>query len=103
MRSPGGLRFIGPLSILHLIAIPLAAARPEAAAIIQGAAETYAAGPAQSTSEMIHAIAAEALGEQRARELRARGARMDWDQTLAYALTQTTQSLNELGSGTSSD
>jgi hypothetical protein len=29
----------------HLIAIPLTATRPDAAAIIQGAAETYAAGP----------------------------------------------------------
>jgi predicted ATPase/class 3 adenylate cyclase len=86
-------------SILHLMAIPLAATRPDAAAIIQGAAETYATGPAQSTSEMIHSIATEALGEQRARELRARGANMDWDQTLAYTLTQTTQALDELQSG----
>ena len=38
------------------------------------------------------------LGEKRARELRARGAGMDWDQALAYTLTQTTRALNELRS-----
>ena len=36
------------------------------------------------------AVAA-ALGDERARELRARGADMDWDQAIAYTLTQTTQ------------
>jgi len=36
----------------------------------------------------------ETLGEERTRELRASGANMDWDQALAYALTQT---LNEPG------
>jgi hypothetical protein len=41
-----------------------------------------------------------ALGEERARELRARGADMDWDQTLAYTLTQTSQALSELKSAT---
>jgi hypothetical protein len=40
------------------------------------------------------------LGEERARELRARGADMDWDQLLAYTLTQTTQALGELKSAT---
>jgi hypothetical protein len=34
--------------------------------------------------------------EERARELRARDAGMDWDQTLAYTLTQTTQAFTEL-------
>ena len=42
----------------------------------------------------------EALGQQRAQELRARGADMDWDEAVAYTLTQTTQALNELKSGT---
>jgi hypothetical protein len=87
-------------SILHMIAITLAATRPDAAAIIQGAAEAYAVGPAESTSEIISSIATQALGEERARELRARGARMDWDQTLTYTLTQTTQALSELQSET---
>jgi hypothetical protein len=39
-----------------------------------------------------------ALGEERVRELRARGADMDWDQAVAYTITQTTQALNDLGS-----
>ena len=41
-----------------------------------------------------------ALGDERARQLRARGADMDWDQALAYTLTQTTQALSELESAT---
>jgi hypothetical protein len=32
------------------------------------------------------------------RELRARGADMDWDQAVAYTITQATQALNDLGS-----
>ena len=42
----------------------------------------------------------QALGEERARELRARGAGMDWDQAVAYTLTQTSEALSELPSGT---
>ena len=42
----------------------------------------------------------EALGQERAQELRARGADMDWDEAVAYTLTPTTQALNELKSGT---
>ena len=45
-------------------------------------------------------VVAAALGDERARELRARGAEMDWDQALACTLTQTTQALGELKSGT---
>jgi hypothetical protein len=41
-----------------------------------------------------------ALGDPRARELRARGAAMEWDQAVAYTLAQTTQALNELKSET---
>jgi hypothetical protein len=85
--------------VLHIIAAALAAIRPDAAAIIQGAAETYAVappGPARVMSLMV----TEALDEERARGLRARGADMDWDQALAYTLTQTTQALDELESGT---
>jgi hypothetical protein len=41
-----------------------------------------------------------ALGDERVRELRARGADMDWDQAVAYTLTQATQALNDLGSET---
>jgi len=82
-----------------MIAATLAAARPEAAAIIQGAAQTYAAGPPLFT-QLISSIVTEALGEEHARELRARGAGMDWDQAVAYTLTQTTQALSELQSAT---
>jgi hypothetical protein len=45
-------------------------------------------------------IVTQTLGEERGRELRARGAHMDWDQALAYTLTQTTQALSELQSET---
>jgi hypothetical protein len=39
-----------------------------------------------------------ALGDERVRELRARGADMDWDQAVAYTVTETTQALDDLGS-----
>jgi predicted ATPase len=84
--------------LLHTIAGALAATHPEAAAMIQGAAEAYVAEP--PTFAPFSLIVTEALGRERARELRARGAEMDWDQTVAYTLTQTTQALNELQSGT---
>jgi hypothetical protein len=80
---------------LHMIAITLAATRPDAAAIIQGAADAYAVQP-ERTAQLINSMVAAALGEERARELRARGADMAWDQALAYALAQTTQALSEL-------
>jgi hypothetical protein len=84
---------------LHWIAGTLAATRPEAAATIQGAAETYVAKMPMS-DELISPAVTAALGEERARDLRARGADMDWDQALAYTLTQTSQALNELQPGT---
>ena len=90
-------RFMG-LS-LHFIAGTLAATRPEAAAIIQGAAETYVIKSPVFT-QLISAAVTAALGEERARELRARGAGMSWDQAVAYTLTQISQARNELGSGT---
>ncbi len=96
--QPGGDRHrIGYL--LHTIAGALAATQPEAAAIIQGAAEAYVAVP-PNFAPLISLIVTETLGGERARELRARGAEMDWDQTVAYTLTQTTQALNELQSVT---
>ena len=85
--------------VLHIIAGALAATQPEAAAIIQGAAEAYVV-ESPILAPLISLIVTEALGEERARELRARGAEMDWDQAVAYTLTQTTQALNELKSGT---
>jgi hypothetical protein len=81
--------------VLYFIAATLAAIRPEAAAIIQGAAEAHVVQPAR-TAQRISSMVAAALGEERVRELRARGADMDWDQALAYTLTQTTHALSEL-------
>ena len=81
--------------VLHTIAGALAATQPEAAAMIQGAAEAYVA-ESPILAPLISLIVTEALSEEHARELRARGADMDWDQAVAYTLTQTTQALNEL-------
>jgi predicted ATPase/class 3 adenylate cyclase len=80
--------------MLHVIAGTLAATQPEAAAIIQGAAEAYMV-ESPNYVQPISLIITEALGEERARELRARGADMDWDQAVAYTLAQITQALNE--------
>ena len=80
-------------SVLHVIAGTLASTQPEAAAIIQGAAEAYMAeSPAVA---LLVSFVTEALGEEQARELRARGADMDWDQAVAYTLAQITQALNQ--------
>ena len=80
---------------LHIIAGTLAAARPDAAAIIQGAAEAYMVAPPIPVQVISSTVTA--LGDERARELRARGADMDRDQAIAYTLTQTTQALAEPG------
>jgi predicted ATPase/class 3 adenylate cyclase len=85
--------------VFYIIAAALAATRPEAAAIIQGTAETHVGQPAR-TAQRISSTVAAALGAERARELRARGAGMDWDQALAYTLTQISQALSELESQT---
>ena len=82
---------------LNIIAGALTTTRPEAAAIILGAAETYMVESPKS-AQLVSLIVTQALGEQRARELRARGAGMAWDQALAYTLTQATQALSELKS-----
>jgi hypothetical protein len=82
---------------LHMIASALAAARPDAAAIILGAAEAHVIESAR-TAQLITSAVAASLGEERTRELRARGANMEWDQALAYTLTQATQALGELQS-----
>ena len=77
--------------VLHMIAGALATARPASAATIQGAAEANVVAPLSMNAQI-------ALGDERVRELRARGADMDWDQAVAYTITQTTQALNDLGS-----
>jgi predicted ATPase/class 3 adenylate cyclase len=84
--------------VLHRIAGALATTRPNAAAIIEGAAGTNVV-QAPIFASRINSAVTEALGEERARELRARGADMDWDQALAYTLTQATHALSELESG----
>jgi len=81
--------------VLHMSAAALAATRPDAAAIIQGTAQAHAVGSAQRIVELSSHLAA-TLGQARARELRARGADMEWDQAVAYALAQTTEALSEL-------
>src|SRR5262249_3430709 len=85
--------------VLHMIAGALATTRPEAAAIIQGAAQAHAVGPAERIVQLSSYLAA-TLGEQRAHELHARGADMDWDHAIAYTLAQTAQALSELQSDT---
>ncbi len=83
----------------HMIAGALAASQPEAAAVILGAAEAHVIESASYAQPIPSAVAA-ALGEERTRELRARGADLDWDEAVAYTLNQTTQALNELQSQT---
>ena len=96
--QPGGDRLRMGM-VLHMIAGALAATRPDAAAIIQGAAKAHVAESARTALSSPDPAAA--LGDERARELRARGADMDWDQAVAYALTQTTQVLTDPEPGTS--
>jgi len=78
--------------VLHMIAGALATTWPASAATIQGAAEANVTAPPSLKTRI-------ALDDERVRELRARGADMDWDQAVAYTIAQTTQALNELGSG----
>jgi hypothetical protein len=75
---------------LHMIAGTLAATELEAAAIILGAPEAHVIESAQ-TAQLITSTVAAVDGEERTRELRARGADMDWDHAVAYTLTQITQ------------
>ena len=77
--------------VLHMIAGALATTRPASAATIQGAAEANVIAPPSMNARI-------ALGDERVRELRARGADMDWDQAVAYTITQATQALNDLRS-----
>jgi hypothetical protein len=100
-RAIRGLQWGGGLRmgfVLYIIAGALITTRPEAAAVIQGAAEAYVAAAVGKFQPISSALTA-ALGDEHARELRARGAAMDWDQALAYTLTQTTEALTKLESG----
>ena len=84
--------------VFYMVAVALLTTRPEAAAIIQGAAEAYVVE--SPTFALLSSTVTASLGQERARELRARGAGMDWDQAVAYTLTQATQALSELRSET---
>jgi predicted ATPase/class 3 adenylate cyclase/tetratricopeptide (TPR) repeat protein len=83
--------------ILHMIAGVLAATRPDASAIIQGAAQAHAVGPAERIAQ-VSSYLVTVLGEEHAQELLAQGAGMDWDQVIAYTLTQVTEALGGLQS-----
>jgi len=93
-QSGGGL---GMAIILHMIADALSETRPDPAMIIHGAADAYAAAPA-NPAEPISPVVPTTPDQERVPELRARGADMDWDQAIAYTLTQITQALSELNS-----
>jgi len=96
--QPGGDR-VRMAFVLYMIAGALAATQPAAAAIILGGAETYVA-ESPVFAQLVGSAVTAALGEESARELRARGADMDEDQALAYTLTQTARALSELQSET---
>jgi hypothetical protein len=83
--------------VLYFIAGALATSRPDAAAIIQGAVETHVV-QSPIVAQLISSTVTKALGDERARELRGRGADMDWGQAVAYTLAQTAQALAEPGS-----
>ncbi len=80
---------------LHMIANTLATTRPEAATIIYGAAEAYVVQP-EGTAQLITTIVTAALGDDRVRELRARGADMDWDEVITYTITHIGLALDDL-------
>jgi hypothetical protein len=100
-RAIRGLQWAGRIRmalVLYMIAVALLTTRPDAAAIIEGAAEAYVVE--SPTFALLSPALAASLGQERARELRAQGAGMDWDQAVAYTLTQATQALSELRSET---
>jgi predicted ATPase/class 3 adenylate cyclase len=79
---------------LYMIAGALAATQPDAAAIILGAAGTCIPEP-PLFAQFAGPAVTEALGEERAGELRAEGVDMDWDQALAYTLAEASQALGQ--------
>ena len=96
-RAIHGFQWAGRIRmalVLYMIAGALLTTRPEAAAIILGAAEAYVVESPKFA--LLSPAVTASLGEERARELRARGADMDWDHAVAYTLTQATQALSEL-------
>jgi predicted ATPase/class 3 adenylate cyclase len=99
-RAIRGFQWAGRIRmalVLYMIAGALLTTRPDAAAIILGAAEAYVVESPQFA--LLSSTVTASLGEERARELRTRGADMDWDQAVAYTLTQITQALSETPAG----
>jgi len=99
-RAIRGLQWAGRIRmalVLYMVAGALLTTRPDAAAIILGAAEADVAGSPQFAT--LSSVVTASLGKERARELRTRGADMDWDQAVAYTLTQITQALSETPAG----
>jgi hypothetical protein len=83
--------------VLYMVAGALHTTRPDAAAIILGAAEADVVESPQFAA--LSSVVTASLGKDRARELRTRGTDMDWDQAVAYTLTQITQALSETPAG----
>jgi predicted ATPase len=79
---------------LHMVAGALAATRPEAAAIILGVAEAHVIKSPETAQQIMSTVAA-SVGEERARELHARGPDTDWDQAVAYTISEVTQALED--------
>jgi predicted ATPase/class 3 adenylate cyclase len=79
---------------LYMLAGVLAPTDPEAAGIILGAAEAHVFESAETAGPIMSTVAA-SLGDDRARELRARGADTAWDRAVAYTIARTTQALEE--------
>jgi hypothetical protein len=77
--------------VLHMIAGALATTRPASAAIIRGAAEANVLAPPSLNRPI-------ALEDERLHELRRRAVEMDWDEAIAYTLTEAAQALDELES-----
>jgi predicted ATPase/class 3 adenylate cyclase len=80
---------------LQKIAGALAASKPDAAAIVLGAAEAYVIESSKVVLR-VRAAVETALTEEDYAALHARGARMEWDAAVDFALAQATQALVEL-------
>jgi hypothetical protein len=99
-RAIRGLQWAGRIRmalVLYMVAGALHTTRPDAAAIILGAAEADVVESPQFAT--LSSVVTASLGKDRARELRTRGTDMDWDQAVAYTLTQITQALSETPAG----
>ena len=85
--------------VLYMIAGALAATRPDAAAIIQGAAQAHVVESSKDYPGDQLNRDGQHWAKSEPGELRARGANMDWEQAVAYTLAHA-QALSELESET---